>query len=935
MLRHRLCVLAPCLYCLPWLPVCVAQEQPIAVTLETEYLRWEIGADGRNAGFVDKRTGTDYLAAAGPTCTVTVEGKELPATGAAMADGLVRVQFERPDIHATLRATARPSYVTIEVVELAGEGVTRLTLCNLSLKTDPDDPERFAACVLAQNLLTNVPEIPGPNELVRAWCDPQFGAAGASAAILACPLPQLRGAMQQAVSASPDLPQSPLGGPWAMDARHSRSSYLFNFNDLTEATVDTWIDTARSLGFNQIQMHGGTSFRFGDCFPNPNTYPGGIPDLKRTIDRLHEAGIIVGMQPYAFFIAKNCPWVTPVPHPGLAKDARFTLAADLDAESKDVPVLQSTEKMSTITGFFVRNSVTVQIDDELIVYTGLAKTEPFAFTGCARGAYGTTAAPHKAGAEVHHLKECFGLFAPDPDSDLLLEVVQKQADFFNECGFDAIYLDALDGEDVLGGAGNSWHYGSKYVFELHKRLARPAVMEMSTFHHHLWFVRSRIGAWDYPNRSHKEFIDQHVRANRAGERMFLPGNLGWWAFKNYSGAQGEPTFADDIEYLCCKALATDSGLSMASYDPNNPGHARLAAIVKQYEELRHAGTVPEPIRAQLRLPASDFTLQMGPEGPEFSPTRYDRHRVRAIDGQSNAWAVANRFEAQPLKLRMEALQCCAPYGTPEAITLADFSTDDELPDRAAAEKVTFSLRSVTDNVKVGKNSALITADSTRQERVGSWLRASRRFSPPMDLSACQAMGVWVHGDGKGEILNLQLRSPSHLSHATCDHTIPIDFEGWRYFELVEFDTEHYAGMGWPYGGQYATYRENLLYKSVESLWVWVGNLPPGEQVNLYLSPIKALPIRDGVLDSPVVQVANKQLSFDVQIPTGSYMEFGAIGDCKVYGPQGQFVGDVAVKETEVPLLAAGDNQIQFTCTGPEGLTPRARVTVITTGEPLR
>jgi hypothetical protein len=90
-----------------------------------------------------------------------------------------------------------------------------------------------------------------------------------------------------------------------------------------------------------------------------------------------------------------------------------------------------------------------------------------------------------------------------------------------------------------------------------------------------------------------------------------------------------------------------------------------------------------------------------------------------------------------------------------------------------------------------------------------------------------------------------------------------------------------------------------------------------------------------VLDSPVVQVANKQLSFDVQIPTGSYMEFGAIGDCKVYGPQGQFVGDVAVKETEVPLLAAGDNQIQFTCTGPEGLTPRARVTVITTGEPLR
>ena len=328
----------------------MAQEPPAAVSLETEYLKWDIGSDGQSAGFVDKRTGTDYLAAVGPFCTVTLEGKELPATGAAMADGLVRVQFERPDIHATLRATARPHYVTIEVVELAGQGVTRLTLCNLSLKTDPEDPERFAACALAQNLLTNVPEIPGPNELVRAWCDPKFGAVGASAAILACPLPLLRRVMQEAVTASPDLPQSPLGGPWAMDARHSRSSYLFNFNDLTEATVDTWIATAKSLGFNQIQMHGGTSFRFGDCYPNPTTYPGGIPDLKRTIDMLHEAGIIVRMQPYAFFIAKNCPWVTPVPHPGLAKDARFTLAGRSRRRGQGCAVLESTEKMSRPPG---------------------------------------------------------------------------------------------------------------------------------------------------------------------------------------------------------------------------------------------------------------------------------------------------------------------------------------------------------------------------------------------------------------------------------------------------------------------------------------------------------------------------------------------------------------------------------------------------------
>ena len=38
-------------------------------------------------------------------------------------------------------------------------------------------------------------------------------------------------------------------------------------------------------------------------------------------------------------------------------------------------------------------------------------------------------------------------------------------------------------------------------------------MEMSTFHHHLWCVRSRYCAWDHPNRSHKRFIDLHIAEN--------------------------------------------------------------------------------------------------------------------------------------------------------------------------------------------------------------------------------------------------------------------------------------------------------------------------------------------------------------------------------------------------------------------------------------
>jgi hypothetical protein len=85
-----------------------------------------------------------------------------------------------------------------------------------------------------------------------------------------------------------------------------------------------------------------------------------------------------------------------------------------------------------------------------------------------------------------------------------------------------IYLDALDGGDTVAGRENAWHYQAKFAFEICRRLEKPAIMEMSTFHHHLWYVRSRMGAWDHPQLSHKQFIDIHCRANaglqRSGQR---------------------------------------------------------------------------------------------------------------------------------------------------------------------------------------------------------------------------------------------------------------------------------------------------------------------------------------------------------------------------------------------------------------------------------
>jgi hypothetical protein len=892
----------------------------------TDYASLTLADDGRALTLADRRTGENYLAGQPPFSTVKVAGRAVACTQAAQQAGKLTLGYGETGVKVVLGVRGLPHYLILSVLEATGPA-EELTLCELplTLQGRPDEP--FAACALALDLQTNVLPLPGPMTRLAATCYPRFGMVGAEVALIGCPTAKLRGVIQEAVSASPGLPHSRVGGPWALEGPLNRTSYVFNFGGLNAQTADAWIERAKSLGFNQVQIHGGGAFRFGDCALDPTTYPGGLADVKAMTDKLHAAGIHVGMQPYAFFIDKRCPWVTPKPDPRLASDATLTLAADLPADAAEVPVVESTASMSAITGFFVRNSATLMVGQELITYQAVGKQAPFGFTGCTRGAYGTAAAAHAKGVPVRHLKECFGLFVPDPDTTLLEEVAAKTAELFSEGGFDCIYLDALDGEDVLGGAPWAWHYGSRYAFEVWKRLKRPAVIEYSTIHHHLWYLRSRMGAWDYPNRGDKKFIDMHVQGNAANDRVFIPSNLGWWALRTWGGPNQEPTFFDDIEYLCTKAIGTDTGLSLVGYDPAVAAHRRLAEIIRRYENVRHAGTVSEAVKAEFRQAGREFSLIEGTEAaPRFRRMQYHRHRIEQAERRSNTWRVGNEFTAQPLALRIEALVSCSPYDAENARVILDLADTGSLNLHQANNGVTLTTEAVTDPVKVGDRSARLTAASTLTSPTGAWAQVGRLCDPALDLGANQALGVWVYGDGQGELLNFQLTSPQHIVAGIADHYLTVDFRGWRYFELVEPEGERWAQYTWPYGDAYSIFRELVYFPQIAGVSVWVNNLPPNAQVACCLSPIRALPVVPVKLSNPTVTVGGKSIRFPVEMETGSYLEYLPPGPARLYGPKGDLLSEVQPDGTVT--LAAGENELTFTCDGPPGLNLRARVTTI-------
>lgn len=931
----------------------------MGAVIENDLFRLEVSPDGLGLRFIDRKTGTDYSRAEkSPFARVSKDGREFAASEVKSSPGGIRVKFGDSGVEAVLKATPMKRWVELEVMSLSGGGVEQFTFVDvpLTLKGQPTEP--FAACALALNVMTYVSPLPGPTSALSASCMRRVGFARAKVALIGCPRAELRDIMKEVVASADDLPHSSVGGPWALDGPDNRRSYLFNFDGITVDTADDWIKLAKSLGITQIDFHGGSSFRFGDCRPNPARYPNGFDDLKAAIDKLHAAGIQAGLHTYSACIDKHSPWVTPVPDPRLGKDAVFTLAEDMDADDTTVPVLETTENMSAVTGFFVRNSVTLQIDDELITYTGVSKEPPYAFTGCTRGALGTKVSEHKKGAKVGHLKEVFGYFQPDHKTTLFTEVAAKTAEAFNRCGFDTIYLDALDAEDIFDGREYGWYYGSKLAFELFNRLERPALMEMSTFHHHLWYLRSRMGAWDHPTRSYKKFIDNHCLANENNKRIFMPSQLGWWAVKTWGGAQTEPTFPDDIEYLCAKCLGNDTGLALMGISPadlNNPYMMRLADIIRRWENLRAAGVAPESIKARLREPGKDFTLRENAGKWTFSPVKYDKHRVEGIDGWSNLWTVVNAFDRQPARIRIEALMSAAPYDSPDAVTVVDFSDPSEMLRRFSPPEIKADLTSVSDPIKAGSASGKFTAESKLSSRRGAWAMVGRKWETPIDLSSKQALGVWVHGDGSGAILNVQLRSPLHISEAIGEHYIKLDFTGWRYFELIEPEGERFADYSWPYNrpeaqwnntfnevegqqphwilGCYYIYRESVNFGKVEQLSLWYNNLTSGKPVTTYLSPIKALPLVSGKLVNPKITVGGRAITFPVEIESGCYLEFNSMTDCKLYGPQGALIRDVK-PEGDAPVLERGDNAVSFDCTGLPGINPRARVTVISEDAPL-
>ena len=941
------------------------QPSPTPIIWENEYLRYVIEPTGRNQSFLDKKSGQEQLILQRPGWMLTIRksARDFTPTRCQWADGKLTALFEPAQAQVVLAVRIEPKYLVFEILS-ASEGVEEVRLGNLWLRCGElssgisglamDD--HFAVAVRALNLrvMGHVGSQPAavlagvsgekPKDSAGVWeeklparlatltatASGKQGLVGAKVALAACPAPEIRKTLQEMFEKE-NAVRSRLGGPWALDAPETRGSYVFA--TVSEANADQWIQLAKTAGLDEIHMISWEK-SLGHYEPRPDLFPHGLEGLKTVVEKIHAAGLKAGMHTLTGCISPHDPWVTPVPDPRLAVDGRFTLAEPLDDKQDRIVTAEKPENLDTMWAYASRGNV-LRIGQELIQYTGLAQEPPYGFTGCRRGAFGTKPQAHPKDQPVEHLFVRYGCFQPDENSTLVDEVAEAIARVFNTCQFDMIYMDGAEG--MPGG----WYGISRMREAIYRRIQRPVLVEASCWDYHSWAFHSRLGAWDHPNWGLKPFVDLHCRSNEEHRRStLLPVQLGWWAILGPS-QDHDAELPDEFEYLCAKALAFDMPMSFQGISPGQkPWCARQEEYLQmlgRYERLRLSGRVPASIRDRLKQEGQDFHLEMLPDGSwQFRPADYLSHKVTTAIPETATWTVQNRYGPQPLRLRIQALYSVQPYESEKAIVLAPFAGEGEFGQPAAASGVSAQMSLSTEQVKIGRQSGRLTAKNQNAAARGAWARLTRQFQPPLNFGACDALAVWVHGDGQGALLNLQLTNLPQFWGTHDEHYIKLDFTGWRYFELPlrERDADQYHQYVWPYGDFYAVYRSPLIRSHVSALHLYINEVPAKGGAVCYLSPIKVLPTAAVKLTNPTVELNGQRLVFPVSLQSGWYLEFYGQEEALVFDERGAVVAKVR-PEGQPGQLRGGENRLRFTCQGPDGLHHRAKITVITYGEPLK
>ncbi len=861
------------------------------VSFETASARLTVETSGIVSSFVDKQSGRQELGSAGqPMATVTVGGREIPVSSFQCNGSLCHVAFGASGLSADYRITTTSDYFLFELATVQGSGMDKLTFLQISTAL-PTSGGQFLTVrwdnSFAISIIGLVPDIEtavtGPR--LSATVYPQFGIAGRRAVLIAQPPSRFLNVVEKVEQNFRMISPPPMiGGEWAKFSPAASSNYLFT--DLTEANVDEIVRYARAGQIPYILIFANTWASSLGSYPiNRASYPHGEAGLKTVVDKLHAAGIRVGLHMLTDEVSKTDAWVRPVPNPGLLKTGQTTLAGAISTSQTEFSA------PNPLSGAPIPTA-DLQIDDEILHCASISGVN---FSECQRGYSGTVAAAHRAGAPVMRLAEADNAYLADLHSPLLGSITSRIAGLINTLGFDMV---DFDGGELNDADGPSWYWVGLQQYEIWKQVHRDLLVQGSGVTPWSWHFFTRGISDDFAAVGVKENF-QLEKVNFAwnmNHQAFFPADLGWVGLLE-AAPDHRATMPDEMELFAARGLALNSAVGVETYDSQLKGNGRSAemlGILAAWQKLRSSGSITPEIRSSL----TSGEWHLTPDGKLHSAV-YDQQRLPLSSG-SGTLTVHSTFSAQPLRFR---LRVDSVVGSPNSTAYTPLlESSVPAPPPAFGEKMP-----------------------------GSLIREVP-FARPVNLLNRRTLAVRVSVQGpppsaQPAVLNVQLRDTSGNLR---DYYLDLSFSGSKTVELPTQGASRILADFWPVSSNYPFKSAigSFNYSSVQSLALRWMRYPAGSDLRCTVEEVKSLAEQPAQLSD--VEISSSSAAFRIPgvLRTGDYAEYWGEGGIGIYD-RNNFLLRTVPAASGLTLLH-GETLYQVHASG----TGAVDLTVITLGPPV-
>ena len=473
--------------------------------------------------------------------------------------------------------------------------------------------------------------------------NPEFGLPGSAIALFGIEEKsalELIGQIEQ----EEGLPHILIDGEWVKSSPLAGRPYIIS--NFGERSVDMMLDFTEKVGFYSLyQSHPFSNWGHFDLIPS--LFPNGRQGMKDCVEKARERNIRMGVHTLTNFITTNDPFVSPLPHPGLASFAGTNITGSIGKSDTEIPIED--------TSFYHKPTTlqTVRIGDELIRFSGISKEPPFKLLNCKRGAFGTTAASHNKGASIARLIDHpYKTFYPN--MDLQNEMIDNLVDFFNETGVSHLDFDGHEGAYSTGYGDASKDY---FALRFLEGVDHMVVNGTSQSSHFYWHLNTYMN-WGEPWYGGMRESQNEIRFNNQAtlERNYQPNMLGWFWFQ-------AGTTLEEMEWMLARAAGWNAGYALV-VNPiaiaKNPYTQEVIEAIRTWEEAKHRDLFNESQKSLLKAGEYDFSLYKINENEfhlqHYKKLKFEHENLVLQPGQPHysEWEFLSSSEEQELFFRLQA-----------------------------------------------------------------------------------------------------------------------------------------------------------------------------------------------------------------------------------------------------------------------------------------